>query len=56
MDFITELPLDTGCNAIYAYVDKLTKLIKFFLCVVGDGDISAPAIAKLFFDYVFYSC
>ena len=53
VDFITGLPLDTGYNAIYTYIDKFTKLVKIIPYVVGDGDLSALATTKLFFDHVF---
>ena len=52
MDFVTGLPLDSGCNAIYTVVDKLTKLVKLVPCFVGEGELSAPATAKLFFDHI----
>ena len=53
MDYIAGLPLDTGCIAIHTYVDNLTKLVKIIPCVVGDGGLSVPATAKLFFDNIF---
>ena len=46
------LPLDKGCNAILTVVDMLTKLVKLVPCFVGDGELSAPATAKLFFDNI----
>ena len=49
------LPLDTGCNAVYTYIDKLTKLVNISPCVAGDGGLLAPATAKLFFNHVFWS-
>ena len=49
------LPLDAGYNAIYTCMDNLTKAIKIFPCVVGDGGLQAPATVKLFFDHIIYS-
>ena len=46
------LPLDKGCNAILTVVDMLMKLVKLVPCFVGDGELSAPATAKLFFDNI----
>ena len=55
MDFITWLPLDAGCNTIYTYVNKLTKIVKIIPCVVGDSGISAPATEKIFFYHIICS-
>ena len=55
MEFFTGLSLDAGCNAIYTFVNKPTKLAKIIPCMVGDGGFSAPASEKLFFDYVICS-
>ena len=49
------LPLDASCNAIYSYMNKLTKLVKIIPCEVGNGDLLAPATAKIFFDHVICS-
>ena len=46
------LPLDKGCNAILTVLDMLTKLVKLVPCFVGEGELSAPATAKLFFDNI----
>ena len=46
------LPLDKGCNAILTVVDMLTKLIKLVPYFVGDGELSTPATAKLFFNNI----
>ena len=51
MNFIIGLPLDACCNAIYTYVDKLTKFVKIICYIVGDEDLSAPATVKLFFNH-----
>ena len=44
--------MDGGYNAIYTVVEKLTKLVKLVPCFVGEGELSAPATAKLFFDNI----
>ena len=37
MDFITSLPEDQGCNAIFTCIDKLTKLVRLTPCHMGRG-------------------
>ena len=41
MDFITSLPEDQGCNAIFTCIDKLTKLVRLTPCHMGEGLLSA---------------
>ena len=48
MDFITGLPLDSGHNAVFVCVDKLTKLVRLVACSAGEGELSAVETAKLF--------
>ena len=52
MDFITGLPDINGFNALLVCVDKFGKLCRLILCRAGENELSAPAIAKLFFEYV----
>ena len=52
MDFITNLPLCGGFNAIFTDIDKLTKYVKLVPCFVGEGSLDAPAAAGLFFDNI----
>ena len=52
MDFITDLPLCNGSNAIFTCVDKLSKFVRLIPCFVGEGALSAPAVAALFFEHV----
>ena len=40
MDFITSLPEDQGCNAIFTCIDKLTKLVRLTPCRMGEGLLS----------------
>ena len=52
MDFITGLPDLNGFNALLVCVDKFGKLFRLFPCRAGENWLSAPAIAKLFFEHV----
>ena len=52
MDFITDLPLSWGFNAIYTCVNKFTKTVKLQPCIVGEGQIAAKEAAMLFFNVV----
>ena len=51
-DFITELPLCGRFNGIYTCVDKLTKFVKPIPVSIGEGALSAPEVACLFFEYI----
>ena len=52
MDWITGLPHSgpLGFNAIFTIVNRTTKGIRLAPCVLGVGEMSAEAKAKLFFD------
>ena len=52
MDFITGLPEVNGFNALLACVDKFGKLCWLIPCRAGENELSAPAIAELFFEDV----
>ena len=52
MDFITDLPPCGGFNGIYTCVDKLTKFVKLIPVSIGEGALSAPEVARLFFEHV----
>ena len=52
MDFITDLPPCGGFNGIYTCVDKLTKFVKLIPVSIGEGTLSAPEVACLFFEHV----
>ena len=52
MDFITGLPDINGFNALLVCVDKFGKLCRLIPCRAGENELSAPAIAKLFFEHV----
>ena len=40
--------LDNSCNAMFIYVDKLTKLVRLVPYAAGEGELSADATARLF--------
>ena len=52
MDWITGFPPcgPLGYNAIYTVVKRTTRAIRLSPCVLGAGEMSAEATAKLFFD------
>ena len=52
MDCITGLPEINGFNALLMCVDKFGKFCQLILCMAGENELSAPAIAKLFFKHV----
>ena len=52
MDFITSLPTDRGYNAVFTCVDKLMKLVRLIPCFMGEGELSAEATARLFYENV----
>ena len=54
MDFITGLPDINGFNALLVCVDKFGKLCRPILCRAGENELSAPAIAKPFFEHVMH--
>ena len=50
MDFMVELPEVNGFNALMVLVDKLGKLSRIVPCRAGEGQLTAPEVAKLFFE------
>ena len=52
MDFITGLPDINGFSALLVCVDKFGKLCRLITCRVGENELSAPTLAKLFFEHV----
>ena len=55
MDFITDLPMTNGFNAIFTCVDRLTKYTKLIPCVFGISHSSAAEVASLFFENIVHS-
>ena len=45
-----------GYNAIYTVANRTTQAIRLTPCVLGAGEISAEATAKLFFDGIVRHC
>lgn len=52
MDFVTDLPMFDGFNALFVCVDKFSKLCRLVPCRVGENALTAPVVARLFFDAV----
>ena len=52
IDSIVDLPLCNGHNALFTYVDKLTKHCRLIPCFVGQGALSISSVASLFVKYV----
>ena len=50
MDFMVELPEVNGFNALMVIFDKLGKLSRLVPCRAGEGQLTAPEVAKLFFE------
>ena len=52
MDFISGLPSSQGYNTIYTCIDKFTKFVHLIPCFKGEGALSAPECANLFFSNI----
>ena len=52
MDFITDLPEIRGHNAVMTVVDKLMKYTVCVPCALGEGQLSATAVANMFFEHI----
>ena len=52
LDFITGLAANGLFNAVIVCIDKLTKLVRLVLCLVGYGKLTAPSIGRFFFTHV----
>ena len=52
MDFIMHLPECNRFDAMYTWVDYLSWLVHLTSCTHGAGEMSATAMAKLFFNAV----
>ena len=52
MGFITDLPPYGGFSGLYTCIDKLTNFVKLILISIGQGALSAPEVACLFFEHV----
>ena len=54
IDWITGLPPcgPLGYNATYTVVNRTTQAVRLTACVLGAGEMSAEATAKLFFNVI----
>ena len=52
VDFISGLPSSQGYNTIYTCIDKFTNFVHLIPCFKGEGALSAPECANLFFSYI----
>ena len=52
MDFITDLPEFRGFNGIFTCVDKFSKYTRLVPVSIGNNVLTAPAVAKLFFENI----
>ena len=52
IDYITDLPPCGGFNGIFTCIDKLMKFAKLIPVSLGEGALSAPEVARLFFEHV----
>ena len=50
MDFMVDLPEVNSFNTLMVIVNKLGKLLRLVPCRVGEGQLTAPEVAKLFFE------
>ena len=55
LDFIVDLPLSDGFNAILTIVDRLIKLVKLVPCFMGGNSLSAKETEHFVFRHIF-SC
>ena len=47
---MVELPEVNGFNPLMVIVDKLVKLSRLVPCRAGEGQLTVPEVAKLFFE------
>ena len=47
---MTDLPEVNGYNALMVVLDKMGKLSRLVPCRVGENQLTAPEVAKLFFE------
>ena len=52
MDFIPGIPGNQGYNTIYTFIDKFIKFVQLISCFKGEGALSAPECANLFFSNI----
>ena len=52
VDFMTNLSLVSLFNGLFICVDRFSKLVKLALCALGDAQLMAGEMAKLFYYHV----
>lgn len=53
MDFVTDLPpCKGGYTGIFTCVDRLTKYVRLVPVRIGEGELRAEQVARLFFEHV----
>mgnify|MGYP000306105644 CR=1 FL=1 len=54
MDFVTDLPMVNGYNGFMCCVDKYSKFTRLVPVQVGENALSAPEVARLFFENIVF--
>ena len=52
MDFISGLPSSNDYNAAFTFINKFTKFVRLIPCFKGEGALSVPKYANLFFSNI----
>ena len=52
MDFFIDLPMVSGYNGFMCCIDKYSKFTRLVPVQVGENALSAPEVARLFFDNI----
>ena len=52
MDYISGLPSSQAYNTINTCIDNFTKVVRLIPCFKGEGALSAPECADLFFSNI----
>ena len=55
IDFMTNLPLCGGKNAIMMCIEGLFGFVRVVPCYMGEGELSAEQVATLFFNRGFHT-
>ena len=50
IDFMTDLPEVKGYNALMVVLNKIGKLLRLVPCRAGENQLTAPEVAKLYFE------
>ena len=52
IDFVGDLPMSQGYNSFLTCVEKLSKYLVLIPCTMGDNQLSATAVADLFYTHI----